>query len=115
MAVEESGWSAWVFNPLAASLAGGALSAIYAFPGASIGIKLTNGMASFLVAIFAGSAIVEKLQVESIKVSAFLIFTTGIIGLIGVNGLLDWARKTPIANWPVLKIFFGRATPEQPK
>lgn len=96
-------WQQVLYHPLVASLTGAFGAAFHAFPGASTGAKAVNGVSCFFIGIYAGPAIIEWREVESLRIGAGIIVATSLTGLIAVNAALDYMRNTPLADWPIIR------------
>jgi len=100
-------WQQVLYHPVIASLAGAIGAAIHAFPGASRSLKAINGVSSFFVGIYLGPSIIEWREIVSPRIGAAVIVGCALGGLVAMNSALDYLRTTPMAQWPVLRNFFG--------
>jgi hypothetical protein len=82
-----------VTNPFVAALAGAALG-LRALPGANIYEKAANLAFGFIVAIFAGPAVLEWLHITSLKLSAGVIFGFGAAGLVLFGAIIEGVKST---------------------
>ena len=96
-------WQQVLAHPLVASALGAVGAATYAFPGATVGVKAANGVASFFIGIYLGPWIVESRSIESLRLAALIIVSSALGGLIMVNALLEHLRSTKIAQWPFFR------------
>lgn len=91
-----------VTNPFAVSFAG-ALLGLKAWPGGTWTEKACNLTLGFLIAIVGGPALAEYLHVESVRISAAIIFACGAAGLVVFASLIEGLRQTKvsalIARW----------------
>lgn len=77
----------------------GALLGLKALPGATIIERACNVAAGFGIAMFAGPALVETMDISSAKIQAGVVFGVGAAGLVIFGALIDAVRKTDIAEW----------------
>lgn len=88
----------WVAHPAVAAALGSALG-LKALPGASLPEKLVNLGASFALAVYAGPALVEYLEVSSPKLAAGIVFGIGATGLVVFNALIDAIKRSDLGAW----------------
>lgn len=79
--------------------AAGSAVGLYAVPGESIWARVANILAGFVIAIFAGPALIEYLGITSLRVSAGLIFIVGSTGLVVFNAVVEAVKKMDLAEW----------------
>lgn len=77
----------------------GSIVALKAIPGTGYVEKAVNVGASFALAVYAGPALVEYMEVTSLKVAAAVIFAVGATGLVVFNAAIDALKKTDLAAW----------------
>lgn len=92
-------------NTYVAALAGSILG-LKAIPGVTFAERLSNLLFGFLLAIYAGPALVEYLHVTSVKVSSGLVFAVGAGGLVVFAAVLDGVRQTPVGA--IISSWFSR-------
>jgi hypothetical protein len=89
-------------NPVIAAAAGSLLG-LKALPGTSIGNKIANVFAGFLLAAWGGAALVEYLEIANIKIAAGCIFMTGAAGLVVFDAAIAALKQTDFVasfvNW----------------
>ena len=85
-------------HPGLAAIAG-ALLGLKALPGATIWERLANVSAGFFIAVFAGPALVEQMEVSSLKIAAGIIFGMGAAGLVIFGAIIEAIRKTDLGAW----------------
>lgn len=93
MKSEFNGLSGILTDPVVAA-AIGAIVGLRAVPGTSLIEKVINVAASFAVAAYGGSALVEHMGVMNPKLSAGIIFAVGVCGLVVLGGLFEALKKT---------------------
>lgn len=79
--------------------AAGSIVGLYAVPGDTLRSRLANILAGFVIAIFAGPALIEYLGITSLRVSAGIIFITGSTGLVVFNAVIEAVKKMDLAGW----------------
>lgn len=77
----------------------GSVVGLYAVPGETLRSRVANILAGFVIAIFAGPALVEYLGITSVRVSAGVIFIVGSTGLVVFNACVEAVKKMDIAAW----------------
>ena len=94
-----------VTHPVLAAVCG-ALLGLKALPGASIWERLANVGAGFVIAVFAGPALVDYMEVSSPNIGAGIIFGLGSAGLVldavrvaGHGVVIDAIRRTDLVAW----------------
>lgn len=91
-------WEVLLQHPVVVSLLGSVLAVWHAFPGATYGAKLLNGVSCFFIGIYAGPALNDAMGTESKRVAAAVTLGCAIGGLVFVNGALEWLRATKFAD-----------------
>ena len=87
-----------VTHPVLAAVCG-ALLGLKALPGASIWERLANVGAGFVIAVFAGPALVDYMEVSSPNIGAGIIFGLGSAGLVIFGAVIDAIRRTDLVAW----------------
>jgi hypothetical protein len=77
----------------------GAIVALKAIPGTGYVEKGVNVGASFALAVYAGPALVEYMEVTSLKIAAGVIFAIGATGLVVFNAVIEAIKRTDLASW----------------
>lgn len=84
-------------NTYVASFAG-AILGLKAIPGGTFATRLSNLLFGFLLAVYAGPALVEYLNVTSGKISSGLVFAVGASGLVIFAAVVDGIKQTPLGT-----------------
>lgn len=79
--------------------AAGSIVGLYAVPGDTLRSRLANILAGFVIAIFAGPALIEYLGITSLRVSAGIVFIVGSTGLVVFDAVVEAVKKMDIAEW----------------
>jgi hypothetical protein len=82
----------WIGNPYVASFAG-ALLGLKAIPGTTLLERVANLLLGFLLAIFAGPALVDYLHVDSVRIASAIVFACGAGGLVAFAAVMDGVRQ----------------------
>jgi hypothetical protein len=77
----------------------GAIVALKAIPGTGYPEKALNVGASFALAVYAGPALVEYMEVTSLKIAAGVIFAIGATGLVVFNAIIEAVKRTDLAAY----------------
>lgn len=77
----------------------GSIVALKAIPGTGYVEKAVNVGASFALAVYAGPALVEYMDVTSLKIAAGVIFAIGATGLVVFNAVIEAIKRTDLAAW----------------
>lgn len=77
----------------------GSIVGLKAVPGASLGERMTNLVASFALAVYGGPALIEHMGVSSVKIGAGIVFLVGAAGLVVFNACIEAFRQTDLAAW----------------
>jgi hypothetical protein len=77
----------------------GAIVALRAIPGTGYFEKALNVGASFALAVYAGPALVEYMDVTSVKIAAGVVFAIGATGLVVFNAIIEAVKRTDLAAY----------------
>jgi hypothetical protein len=84
-------------HPVVAAAAGSLLG-LKALPGTSAPEKVANVAAGFMLAAWGGAALVEYLQIASLRIAAGVIFMVGAAGLVVFDALIQAFKRTDLAG-----------------
>lgn len=88
----------WLAHPAIAAALGSVLG-LKAIPGASLLEKVSNLAAGWALAVYAGPALVEYMEISSLKIAAGVIFAIGATGLVVFNAVIEAIKRTDLAAW----------------
>jgi hypothetical protein len=87
---------------------GGAAISLRALPGATKLARFSNWAAGTMIAVVSGPAATEYMGITSARISALIIFTTGIIGLVLFDSVLTGLKKIDFVQLALDRFPFGK-------
>ena len=91
-------WTDYALHPVVAS-AVGAIVGLKAIPGSSLAERIGNVVASFALAVYGGTALVEQMGVSSLKIGAAIVFLVGAAGMVVFNAVVEALKQTDFKGW----------------